>query len=103
MNDTSDHDDPFGGLGKVVPIKPAPSYMLPDWIPSDESMAIEFEKRHGEELVYVPVWGRWLIWRKGVWDEDQTLHVNHLAGTLARDIGRAQNTRARRYRIEASG
>src|SRR5262245_57464322 len=88
----SDDDDE-----NVIPIKPAPAYALPDFIPTGETMCVEFERRYGERLRHVAAWGKWFIWDEGVWAEDETLRVVDLAGLLARDVGGiAKGRRGRR-------
>jgi len=86
----------------VIPIKPAPAYALPGWLPTGETMLVEFERRHGEEVRYVAEWGRWLIWRDGVWSDDATMRVVDMAGLLARDIGTAAKKPRMRMSVEAS-
>jgi len=86
----------------VIPIKPAPAYALPDFVPTGETMCVEFERRYGERLRHVAPWGKWFIWDQGVWAEDETLRVVDLAGLLARDIGGIAKKRRERMAIEAS-
>lgn len=50
----------------------------------EDALALEFAKRHGDELRYVPAWHRWLRWNSGLWEEDETLLHFSLARALCR-------------------
>src|SRR5262245_51481400 len=86
----------------VIPIKPAPAYAVPGWVPTGETMLMEFERRHGDEIRFVGPWGKWLIWRDGAWREDVTNRVLDMAGFLARDIGTSSKKRSTRMAVEAT-
>lgn len=51
---------------------------------SDDTLALGFTERHGSDLRYVAVWGRWLIWNGRRWASDETQR----AVELAREVGR---------------
>lgn len=51
---------------------------------SDDTLALRFTDRHGGDLRYVAVWGRWLIWNGRRWASDETQR----AVELAREVGR---------------
>lgn len=59
-------------------------------IGSDDHLAIEFTRRHGDGLRYVAVWGRWLRWTGAVWTEETTLlaydYARHLCREFAKEI-----------------
>lgn len=56
---------------------------------AEESLALEFAKRHGRDLRYVDTWGKWLYWDGKRWRPDETRYVLSLVRTVCRDAARA--------------
>jgi putative DNA primase/helicase len=55
---------------------------------SDDALALEFTRRHGDDLRYVAPWGKWLRWDGMRWTEDRTVRVFDLARDVCRDAAR---------------
>lgn len=49
---------------------------------SDSALAFMFTDEHGEDLRYVPEWGTWLRFTRGLWREDPTVAVFDAARAL---------------------
>lgn len=62
--------------------------------------ARRFISRHGDKLRFVPMWGKWLVWRGTHWQTDDDCIVESLARDVPkavwRDIGRVLPTADRR-------
>jgi putative DNA primase/helicase len=56
---------------------------------ADDSLALKFTERHGNDLRYTAAWGRWSIWDGCVWKRDDTLRVFDLARDVCRDASAA--------------
>jgi putative DNA primase/helicase len=52
---------------------------------SDDSLANDFTARHGQDLRYVPAWGKYLWWDGLRWAEDRALAVFELVRIVCRD------------------
>ena len=52
---------------------------------ADDTLALGFTERHGSDLRYVAVWGRWLIWNGRRWASDETQRAVELAREVGRD------------------
>jgi putative DNA primase/helicase len=61
-----------------------------DWPPqfSDDALALEFTKRHGDDLRFVAPWSKWLRWDGKRWTEDRTIRVFDVARAVARDAAK---------------
>jgi putative DNA primase/helicase len=57
---------------------------------SDDALALEFTRRHGDDLLYVAEWNRWLHWDGARWVRDRTT----LAFDRVRRVCRAHAERA---------
>jgi len=55
---------------------------------TDNALASEFTRLHGDELRYVHEWGKWLRWDGTRWEAERTLRVYDLARQLVRDVGK---------------
>jgi putative DNA primase/helicase len=53
---------------------------------SDIGNAERFVARHGENVRYVPAWGKWLLWDGKRWSTDETRGIYRLAKDVARAI-----------------
>ena len=53
---------------------------------SDEALALEFTKRHGDELRYTAKWGQWIGWDGTCWRPDETLSVFDRVRRVCRDV-----------------
>ena len=51
---------------------------------SDESLALEFSRRHADELRFVAAWGKWLEWDGTRWRFDETLRTFDLTRRVCR-------------------
>lgn len=70
-----------------------PATSVPAW--SEEALALEFARRHGQHLRYVSGWGRWMVWTGNVWETDETLGVFDHARRICREVaGTAGTSRA---------
>jgi putative DNA primase/helicase len=58
---------------------------------SDDHLAIEFTKLHGDELRYVHQWGRWLKWDGTRWVFESTLGAFDMARVVCRDFANKCN------------
>jgi putative DNA primase/helicase len=52
---------------------------------SDDALALEFTRRHSDDLRYVPPWGKWFRWDGKRWAEDRIIRVYDLAREVCRD------------------
>lgn len=52
---------------------------------SEDSLALAFVDRHGHELRYVALWGKWLKWTGTHWDIEKTLAVFDKARKICRE------------------
>jgi P4 family phage/plasmid primase-like protien len=62
---------------------------------TEDALAAEFSRRHGEDWRHVAVWGAWLTWTGTRWEREGTLR----AFDLARHICRAAANRANNARV----
>ena len=94
---------PPGMAENVIPLRsdPVPAYELPEFMPTTESVAAEFAKRHRDELRYVQGFGSWMHFAAGHWQMDRTGRAVDLAGALCRDI--AMKRPKERKRVEMWG
>src|SRR5690242_10125786 len=53
---------------------------------SDEALALEFARRHADDVRYVAVWREWIIWEGTRWRRDRTLRAFDLARAICRKI-----------------
>ena len=51
---------------------------------SDEALALRFADLHADDLRYVAVWGKWLIWDGMRWQFDDTLAAYNLVRKVCR-------------------
>ena len=58
---------------------------------SEDALAQEFTRRHGDELRYVDGWGRWLRWDGTRWAFDDTIAVYDLARAVCREAAATCN------------
>jgi putative DNA primase/helicase len=56
---------------------------------SEDQLALDFSHRHGDELRYCAVWGKWLCWDNARWRLEPTLAVYDLARAVAKDYAKA--------------
>jgi len=55
-------------------------------VTTEDSLALEFSNRYGNELRYVAQWGKWMRWGGDRWSEDNTLNTWHLVRGVCREI-----------------
>jgi putative DNA primase/helicase len=51
---------------------------------SDDALALEFTRRHGDDWRYVAAWGKWMIWRGDRWAFDESLQAWETARVVCR-------------------
>jgi hypothetical protein len=54
---------------------------------SDDELALRFSERHVQDLRYVALWGKWLLWCGSHWQKEQTLKAFDLSRSLCRAVG----------------
>ena len=52
---------------------------------ADEALALNFSKRHAEDLKYVASWGKWLLWDGTRWVIEETLKAYDMARAICRE------------------
>ena len=68
---------------------------------SEDELALEFTRRHGEDWRYVAPWGKWLVWTGSKWQVEPTLRVFDLAREVCRETGEFLGERHRRRNATA--
>ncbi len=63
---------------------------------SEDAIALKFTERYGDDLRYVALWGKWLIWDGARWAFDSTVAVFDLARAVCRE-------EAARYKKKTDG
>ena len=58
---------------------------------TEDALALEFTRQHGEHLRYVAAWNRWLMWDGRRWDFDETVNVFDLARAICREAAAKSN------------
>jgi putative DNA primase/helicase len=78
---------------RAKPPKPAPVSIGKVTSPafSDDALALEFTRRHGNTLRYVHQWGKWLQWNGERWNFETTLSAFDLARAICREQANACN------------
>ncbi len=59
---------------------------------TEDALALEFTRQHGDRLRYVAAWNRWLIWDGSRWTFDETIHVFDLAREVCRAAAAKANS-----------
>ena len=52
---------------------------------TDEALALRFAEQHADELRYVAVWGKWLLWDEARWRFDDTLQTFNFSRAICRE------------------
>jgi P4 family phage/plasmid primase-like protien len=71
-----------GGNGVVLPVGF-----------TEDALALEFTRSHGDDWRYVAGWGQWLVWCGTHWQKETTLRAYDLARLVCRDAARRCNNR----------
>lgn len=58
---------------------------------SEDALALEFSDRHGDDLRYTAVWGRWACWNGHVWMADETRRVMDMVRDCCRVVSESCN------------
>jgi putative DNA primase/helicase len=76
------------GLDKLAGFTRAPAPGPAGFIPSysDEAIALLFAARHADDLRFVTLWGKWLIWEAVRWRIDETIFAFDRSRILCREI-----------------
>ena len=61
---------------------------------SDESLALRFAEEHAEDLRFVDMWGKWLVWNGQRWASDETRQAFDLSRHICRAASAECNTSA---------
>jgi P4 family phage/plasmid primase-like protien len=69
---------------------------------SDDALALEFTKQHGDDLCYVASWGQWLQWNSRCWQCDGTLDVYSKARAVCRAAAEACGKKQTAQRIRSA-
>lgn len=69
---------------------------------TEDALALEFTRRHRDELLYVHEWGKWLRWDGRRWAFERTLAVYDLARDITREAVAATRDARAKARIEAA-
>jgi putative DNA primase/helicase len=85
----------------IVPFPASEPDLSPEF--SDDALALEFTKRHGDELRYVAAWGKWLGWDGIRWTFDDTLTVFDKARAVAREFAIACTNADQKLKIANAG
>ena len=70
----------------VDPVKAAPEAVAIE--ANEDAIALEFAKRHADELRYCHDWGLWLQWDGARWQRERRRLAFHFAREVARDANR---------------
>lgn len=68
---------------------------------TDDVLALKFTDRHGDNLRFTAVWGRWSVWDGCVWKRDETLYVQDLAREVCREASAGCTDKRLAPRIES--
>ena len=52
---------------------------------TEDALALEFTRRHGQGWRYVAGWGQWLVWTGTQWQRESTLKIYDLARAVCRE------------------
>ena len=69
---------------------------------TEDALALEFTRRHRDDLRYIHEWGKWLKWDGARFADERTLAVFDLARTIAHEAGARTGNARTRARIEAA-
>jgi len=53
---------------------------------SDDWLALSFTKRHGDDLRYCALWGKWLYWDGARWEIDETKKIFDFVRKIIREV-----------------
>lgn len=58
---------------------------------TEDALALEFTRQHGETLRFVAAWGKWLQWDGHRWGFDLTIHTFDRARKICREAAAKAN------------
>ncbi len=70
---------------------------------SDDALAVEFTRRHANDLRYVSGWGQWYQWTGKVWIKDATLQTFDRARAVCRDAAASARNPSTASRVASAG
>src|SRR5262245_13033722 len=72
----------------TVMAREAPQEVSIEQVPafSDDWLALAFTKRHGDDLRYCALWGKWLHWDGTRWKVDETRKIFDLVRKIIREV-----------------
>lgn len=53
---------------------------------NEDGIALQFSEKTKDILRYVKDWGKWMVWRDGVWQMDRTIFAYDLIRTMCREL-----------------
>jgi putative DNA primase/helicase len=69
---------------------------------TEDALALEFTRRHRQDLRFVSEWGQWFRWDGTRWATERTLRVFDLARTITREVSSDLKNPRLRARIQAA-
>jgi hypothetical protein len=88
-------------LGPGKPLVDFETYQLsPEF--SDDHLALLFSRRHGSDLRYVALWGKWLQWIQTHWRQEDTLKAFDFARALCREIANSADDKLKNGLTDSS-
>lgn len=69
---------------------------------TEDALALEFSRRHADELRYVHEWGCWLRWDGSRWTEERTLAVFDLTRAMLRELSASTSNTRLIMKLESS-
>jgi putative DNA primase/helicase len=70
---------------------------------TEDSLALEFTRRHRDHLRYVALWGAWMSWDGCTWKREQTLEAYDLARLVCRDAANSIANAKLRAKVLSAG
>jgi len=94
-----------GGDGRPslrpVPIPMPEVWNRPDWLPTGESVVMEFVRKHGEDFYHATAEGADYHWNGKIWERDECCTLENKFAELCRQIGAAKaNKKTIRNKVE---
>lgn len=91
----AEHDSQVVGVDEVVPATTvAVAEKQPRFPLTDLGNAERFFLQHGQDVRFVPLWGKWLVWTGSRWQIDDRKRVDRLAQVTVRSIYREAQAEA---------
>jgi P4 family phage/plasmid primase-like protien len=69
---------------------------------TEDSLGLEFTRRHGRDWAYVAAWGQWLVWTGARWERETTLRAFDLARLVCREAAEECEQPAHKKKIASA-